>query len=118
MFADTPTLRAPQSKMVSINVLYQEPLDLVVDLWRESSCLLGLRQLDEELKPDWGSWTTLKLRNIEIFFGIGKSVDGTVWVELFSHGAGYCRFEEVFWKILRHHPACMEAALLDDDNEC
>lgn len=104
--------------MVSINVLYREPLDKVVALWQESCSILGLKQLDENLKPQNGSWTSFKLRNTQLFFGIGESPNGLVWAELFSHGVAYCRFEDVFWKIIRHHPACSEAALLDDDNEC
>ena len=100
--------------MLSLKFLYRLPHPGVLELWRSTSRRLGLRQLGDYPKLNRGSWSTFKLRNIDLFFGVGESSNGTIWVELYSHGEGYRRFEEVFWRVVRHHDLCSEAVVLDD----
>ena len=102
---------------MSLKVFYRLPLQDVLKLWRSTSQQLGLRQLGEYPKLNRGSWSTFKLRNIDLFSGVGESSNGTVWVELYSHGEGYKRFEEVFWRVFRQQDLCSEAVLLDDDGD-
>ena len=104
--------------MVSLVALYKKPLQTVLELWRDSYANLGLRQLDELPERKRGSWTTFRLRNTRLCFGVWESNTGNVWADLYSRGAAYRRYEEVFWKILKYHPACFEAAVVDDASDC
>lgn len=104
--------------MVAVKALYDEPIESVTRLWRNTSQDLGLRQLGEYPQPNRGCWTTFRLRNTALFFGVCEAFNGKVWADLFSYGTGYLRHEEVFHKILQHHQTCTEAVLVDDDPDC
>jgi hypothetical protein len=105
--------------MVTLTLLYRATLEQVAELWLTSASKVGLRKIGAIPKANSGSWDTFRLRNSKIFFGIGESrTTEHVWAEVFSHGLGFFRHEEVFRKILHCHDSCSEIALLDDDAAC
>lgn len=104
--------------MVTVKALYDEPIESVTELWRNTSKNLGLTQTGEYPQPNRGCWTTFRLRSTALFFGVCEAFNGKVWADLLSYGFGYLRHEEVFRKILQHHQTCTEAAVVDDDPDC